>query len=65
MFFTCISGHSGELVNARGNINQFRAMAVVQLSRSARNRGHDKKGEIWMYLIVEVSIKEWFSDDSQ
>ena len=65
MLFTCISGHSGELVNACGNIDQFLAIAVVQPSRSARNQGHDKQGEIWMSLIVEVFIKESFSDDSQ
>ena len=43
MFF--ISGHSGVLVNARGNIDRFRAM-----SRSAR---HDKRGEIWMSVIAK------------
>ena len=52
MLFTCISGHSGELVNARGNIDQFRAIAVVQPSRSARNQGHDKQGEIWMSNLL-------------
>ena len=56
MFF--ISGHSGVLVNARGNIDRF---------GSARNQGHDKRGEIWMSLITCGSFHEgheWLSNDS-
>ena len=37
-------------------------------SHSARNQGHDKRGEIWMTLITCGSIHqghEWFSDDSR
>ena len=52
-----ISGHSGVLVNARGNID-----------RSARNQRHDKRGEIWMSLITCGSIHEgheWFSNKSR
>ena len=44
-------------MNARGNID-----------RSARNQGHDKRGEIWMSLITCGSIHEGheqFSDDSR
>ena len=60
-----ISGHSGVLVNARGNIDRFQA--IVQL-HAARNQGHDKRGEVWMSLIACRSIHEgheWFSDDSR
>ena len=37
-----------------------------QLPSSARDQGHDKRGEIWMSLITCGSIHEgheWFSDD--
>ena len=49
-------------VNAHENIDR--------LSRSARNQGHDKRGEIWMSLITcgIGSIHEgheWFSDYSR
>ena len=49
-------------VNAHENIDR--------LSRSARNQGHDKRGEIWMSLITCGSIHkgqghEWFSDYSR
>ena len=40
----------------------------VEISRSARNQGHDKRGGIWMSLITCGSIHEghkWFSDDSR
>ena len=60
MFF--ISGHSGVLVNARGNIDRFRAVVTL------RNQGHDKRSEIWMSLITCGSIHEgheWFSDYSR
>ena len=49
------------LVNVRGSIDRFRAI----VPRSARNQGHDKRGEIWMSLITCGSIHkghEWFSD---
>ena len=39
-----------------------------QESRSARNQGHDKRGEIWMSLIACGSIHEgheWFGDYSR
>ena len=38
------------------------------LARSARNRGHDKRGEIWISLITCGSIHgghQWFSDYSR
>ena len=57
-----ISGHSGVLVNVRGNIDRFRT--IVPLSY----QGHDKRGEIWMSLITCGSIhegQEWFSDYSR
>ena len=57
MFF--ISRHSEVLVNARGNIDRF---------GSARNQGHDKRGEMWMSLITRGSIHEgheWFRNDSR
>ena len=40
----------------------------VDRSRSARNQGRDKRGEIWMSLITCGSIRErheWFSNDSR
>ena len=52
------------LVNVRGSIDRFRAI----VPRSARNQGHDKRGEIWISLITCGSIHEgheWFSDDSR
>ena len=60
MFF--ISGHSGVLVNARGNIDRFRAVVTL------RNQGHDKRSEIWMSLVTCGSIHEgheWFSNYSR
>ena len=39
-----------------------------QQPRSARNQGHDKRGEIWIFLIACGSIQEgheWFSDYSR
>ena len=53
-----VFGHSGMLVNARGNIDR-------SSDSSAR---HDKQGEIWMSLITCGSIHEgheWFSDYSR
>ena len=47
VFVFFISGLSGVLVNARGNVD-----------RSARNQGHNKRGEIWMSLITCGSIHE-------
>ena len=54
-------------MNARGNIN-LRATVPFLTSRSARNQGQDKQGEIWVSLITGGSIHhghEWFSDDSR
>ena len=61
MFF--ISGHSGVLVNASGNIDTFRAIVLL-----AKNQGHDKRGEKRISLITYGSIHEgheWFSNDSR
>ena len=62
--FVFISGNSGVLVNARGNIDRFRAITT-----SARYLGHDiKRGDIWVSLIICGSIHEgheWFSNDSR
>ena len=58
-----LSGHSGVLVNASGNIDPFQAIVPL-----ARNQGHDNQGEIWMSLITYGSIHEtheWFGNDSR
>ena len=52
-----ISVYSGVLVNARGNLDRFRAVVML------RNQGHDKRSEIWMSPITCGSIHEgheWF-----
>ena len=59
-----ISVHSGLLVNAHGYFDRFSR----NQARSARNQGHDKRGEIWMSPITCGSIHkghEWFNDYSR
>ena len=48
--------------------NRSSSHSPFPASRSARNQGHDKRGEIGMSLITCGSIHqghEWFSDDSR